>query len=61
MKGVQLEDFGKGSQRSHWEYTLFNGEIMSPASSIDSKISKATLNFFDNMGWYKVNMSDSDE
>ncbi|KAG1654089.1 hypothetical protein FOA52_007450 [Chlamydomonas sp. UWO 241] len=56
LQGAMLEDNGgDGSAGSHWEYELFQGDIMMATASADasfSRLSKVSLALLEDMGWY---------
>ena len=55
LMGAPLEDGGSGSMRySHWEYELFQGELMTavpPADGSYQRISRLTLALLLDSGW----------
>lgn len=61
LEGAPLEDQGgSGSRDSHWEYELFQGDIMTPtknADASDSRFSRLTLALLEDTGWYLGNWS----
>ena len=53
IEGVRMEDEGGGgSFNSHWEKILLGNEMMGAASTGHTKISKFTLAFFKDTGFY---------
>ncbi|KXZ43308.1 hypothetical protein GPECTOR_95g697 [Gonium pectorale] len=63
LEGAQLEEDGSaGSVGSHWEYTLYQGEVM-VASTIFAAdgspptLSNMTLSYLEDTGWYVANRS----
>lgn len=63
LAGAQLENEGsEGSAGSHWEYNLFQGEVM-VASTIFAAdgsppaLSNLTLSYLEDTGWYVANRS----
>jgi hypothetical protein len=58
LDGVALEDEGKsGSLNSHFEKKFLGNEIMTGQYSSNQIISNFTLNFLNDIGWYKVDLS----
>jgi hypothetical protein len=62
LDGMELEDFNTrtGEPGSHWEARIVDSEYMAGISSDDSQLSFLTLSFFEDMGWYKSNYSQSE-
>jgi len=65
LTGAELENQDTGRcdlLGSHWEQRIFNGEIMASAGSPVAKafLSRVTLAFFQDSGWYDVDFSMAD-
>ncbi|KAK4470983.1 hypothetical protein MN116_006486 [Schistosoma mekongi] len=56
LEGADLENqYQGGAIGSHWEGRIYGGEIMAGRIEIDYSVSRITLSFFDDSGWYIVN------
>eukprot|EP01133_Synstelium_polycarpum_P013237 gene13237-15555_t len=56
MEGAELEDGGgEGTTLSHWEKRVFNNEYMTGMASMTPILSKLTLAFLEDTGFYEVN------
>ncbi|XP_018651919.1 leishmanolysin-2 (M08 family) [Schistosoma mansoni] len=55
LDGVELDNNDQMYARGHFEKRLIDNELMTPLLSSRSYISKITLGFFEDTGWYQVN------
>jgi hypothetical protein len=59
-EGAEMEN-QRGKEGSHWERALLWNEMMTASSMQDGALSKFTLAFFEDSGWYKVDYSLAEE
>ncbi|CAK4588886.1 unnamed protein product [Aphanomyces euteiches] len=57
LNGAEIEDQESGCLGSHWEERLFESELMSPLQSFSMTVSGLTLAYFQDSGWYQVNLT----
>ncbi|CAH8571070.1 unnamed protein product [Schistosoma guineensis] len=57
LDGVELDNNDQVYARGHLEKRLIDNELMTPLLSSRSYISKITLGFFEDTGWYRVDYS----
>ncbi|XP_018646421.1 unnamed protein product [Schistosoma mansoni] len=56
LNGADLENQHQtGEIGSHWEGRLYSNEIMAGRIQVDYSVSRVTLSFFEDSGWYNVN------
>ncbi|CAH8583072.1 unnamed protein product [Schistosoma rodhaini] len=56
IDGADLENQHQtGAIGSHWEGRLYSAEIMAGRIEVDYAVSRVTLSFFEDSGWYNVN------
>ena len=58
VNGVSLvNDHSKNKVESHWSTNIYYYDVMKPNDFRDDVISEFTLGFFDDSGWYKMNLA----
>uniref|UniRef100_A0A095AJT5 Leishmanolysin-like peptidase n=1 Tax=Schistosoma haematobium TaxID=6185 RepID=A0A095AJT5_SCHHA len=58
LDGADLENqYQTGPIGSHWEGRTYSSEIMAGRIQIDYSVSRVTLSFFEDSGWYTVDYS----
>ncbi|KAG9407377.1 hypothetical protein AC1031_002110 [Aphanomyces cochlioides] len=57
LNGAEIEDEDGDCLGSHWDERLFEPEVMSPLQSFSMAVSGLTLAYFQDSGWYQVNLT----
>ncbi|KAH9187363.1 hypothetical protein AeNC1_010657, partial [Aphanomyces euteiches] len=57
LNGAEIEDQDGRCLGSHWEERLFEPELMSPVQSFNEAVTGLTLAYFQDSGWYQVNLA----
>ncbi len=58
ITGVEIENEGSGGL--HWEKTFFHNEMMTSVFDKNWALSKITLAFLQDTGWYQVNTTNTE-
>lgn len=61
LEGALLEDHGgSGTASSHWKKSTYMNEYMTGTASVNPVVTALTMSFFEDAGWYRANMSNTD-